>query len=35
VLTDEGPWVLEVQSGEFTALRDYPNRTTIKLVSVH
>jgi hypothetical protein len=35
VLTDEGPWVIEVQSGEYTKIGDYPNRGTIKLVSVH
>jgi hypothetical protein len=35
VLTDEGPWIVEVQSGEYTSLSDYPNRQTIKLVSVH
>ncbi|MBI5771491.1 MAG: hypothetical protein HZA93_27195 [Verrucomicrobia bacterium] len=35
VLTDEGPWVIEVQSGEYVKLADYPNRSTIKLVSVH
>lgn len=35
VLTDEGPWIIEVQSGVHTPLRDYPNRDTIKLVSVH
>jgi len=35
VLTDEGPWIIEVQSGEYTKIGDYPNRGTIKLVSVH
>lgn len=35
VLTDEGPWIIEVQSGEYTRISDYPNRDTIKLVSVH
>ena len=35
VLTDEGPWIIEVQSGEYTRITDYPNRGTIKLVSVH
>jgi len=35
VLTDEGPWIIEVQSGEYVALRDYPNLATVKLVSVH
>lgn len=35
VLTDEGPWILEVQSGEYTPIADYPNRGTIKMVSVH
>jgi hypothetical protein len=35
VLTDEGPWVIEVQSGEHVKLADYPNRSTIKMVSVH
>ena len=35
VLTDEGPWIIEVQSGEYTPLADYPNRETIRLVSVH
>jgi hypothetical protein len=35
VLTDEGPWIVEVQSGTYTKIADYPNRGTIKLVSVH
>lgn len=35
VLTDEGPWIIEAQSGEFTTIANYPNRKTIKLVSVH
>jgi hypothetical protein len=35
VLTDEGPWIIEVQSGAYTKISDYPNRSTIKLVSVH
>ncbi len=35
VLTDEGPWIIEAQSGAYTAIADYPNRGTIKLVSVH
>jgi hypothetical protein len=35
VLTDEGPWIIEVQSGVYTKIADYPNRGTIKLVSVH
>jgi hypothetical protein len=35
VLTDEGPWIIEVQSGAYAKLGDYPNRETIKLVSVH
>jgi hypothetical protein len=35
VLTDEGPWVIEVQSGAYIKIADYPNRGTIKLVSVH
>lgn len=35
VLTDEGAWIIEAQSGEFTKIADYPNRKTIKLVSVH
>lgn len=35
VLTDEGPWIIEVQSGAYTRISDYPNRSTIKLVSVH
>jgi hypothetical protein len=35
VLTDEGPWIIEAQSGEFIPLAAYPNRGTIKLVSVH
>ena len=35
VLTDEGPWIIEVQSGDYTKIADYPNRSTIKLVSVH
>ena len=34
-LTDEGPWIIEAQSGACTPLADYPNRTSIKLVSVH
>jgi len=35
VLTDEGPWIIEVQSGEYTHLAEYPNLPTVKLVSVH
>lgn len=35
VLTDEGPWIVEAQSGVYTKIGDYPNRGTIKLVSVH
>lgn len=35
VLTDEGPWIVEVQSGAYVKIADYPNRGTIKLVSVH
>lgn len=35
VLTDEGPWIIEVQSGAYTAIDAYPNRESIKLVSVH
>ena len=35
VLTDEGPWIIEVQSGEYTPIADYPNLATVKLVSVH
>lgn len=35
VLTDEGPWVIEVQSATPIALSDYPNREFIKLVNVH
>jgi hypothetical protein len=35
VLTDEGPWIIEAQSGSYIALGDYPNRETIRLVSVH
>ena len=35
VLTDEGPWIIEVQSGAYTAINAYPNRESIKLVSVH
>jgi hypothetical protein len=35
VLTDEGPWIIEVQSGTYTKLQDYPNRATITMVSVH
>jgi hypothetical protein len=35
VLTDEGPWIIEVQSGVYTKIGDYPNRGSIKLVSVH
>lgn len=35
VLTDEGPWIVEAQSGAYTAIGDYPNRGNIKLVSVH
>jgi hypothetical protein len=35
VLTDEGPWIIEVQSGTYVNIFAYPNRDTIKLVSVH
>lgn len=35
VLTDEGSWIIEAQSGEYTKVADYPNRGSIKLVSVH
>ncbi|MEJ1970969.1 MAG: hypothetical protein WDM96_00110 [Lacunisphaera sp.] len=35
VLTDEGPWIIEAQSGAHVAVRDYPNLSTVKLVSVH
>jgi len=35
VLTDEGPWILEAQSGIYIAALQYPNRATIRLVSVH
>jgi hypothetical protein len=35
VLTDEGPWIIEAQSGAYTKIDEYPNRGTIKLVSVH
>ena len=35
VLTDEGPWIIEVQSGVYTKISDYPNLGNIKLVSVH
>jgi hypothetical protein len=35
VLTDEGPWIIEAQSGEYTKITDYPNWKSIKLVSVH
>lgn len=35
VLTDEGPWIIEAQSGVYTKIADYPNRETIQLVSVH
>ena len=35
VLTDEGPWIIEVQSGVYAKLSDYPNLGTVKLVSVH
>ena len=35
VLTDEGPWIIEVQSGAWIKISDYPNRATIKMVSVH
>jgi hypothetical protein len=35
VLTDEGPWIIEAQSGAYVNLINYPNRETIKLVSVH
>lgn len=35
VLTDEGPWIIEVQSGAYVKIGDYPNRATIKMVSVH
>jgi hypothetical protein len=35
VLTDEGPWIIEVQSGAYTQIGAYPNRENIKIVSVH
>jgi hypothetical protein len=35
VLTDEGPWIVEVQSGAYVPIRDYPNRENIKFVNVH
>jgi hypothetical protein len=35
VLTDEGPWIIEAQSGVYAKIHDYPNLTSIKLVSVH
>jgi hypothetical protein len=35
VLTDEGPWIVEAQSGAHTTISDYPNLGTVKLVSVH
>lgn len=35
VLTDEGPWIIEVQTGTHVPAADYPNLATIKLVSVH
>jgi len=35
VLTDEGPWIIEAQSGTYTPIGSYPNLGTIKLVSVH
>jgi hypothetical protein len=35
VLTDEGPWIIEAQSGAYTPLSAYPNLSQIKLVSVH
>ncbi len=35
VLTDEGPWIIEVQSGQYTKIGDYPNLSNVKLVSVH
>jgi len=35
VLTDEGPWIIEVQSGAYTKIGEYPNRGTIMFVSVH
>jgi hypothetical protein len=35
VLTDEGPWIVEAQSGTYTRLAAYPNLPTVKLVSVH
>jgi len=35
VLTDEGPWIVEAQSGAHTRLAEYPNLPTVKLVSVH
>ncbi len=35
VLTDEGPWIIEVQSAEYIDIADYPNREKIKLLSVH
>lgn len=35
VLTDEGPWIVEAQSGIYTKLGEYPNLKSIMLVSVH
>jgi hypothetical protein len=35
VLTDEGPWIIEAQSGVTTQLSAYPNLGSIQLVSVH
>jgi len=35
VLTDEGPWIIEVQSGAYIRISDYPNLPHVKLVSVH
>ena len=35
VLTDEGWWVIEAQSGKHVPLHDYPNRATIHQVSIH
>jgi len=35
VLTDEGPWIVEAQSGEYVRIKDYPNLGAIKFVNVH
>lgn len=35
VLTDEGLWIIEAQSAAHVSARDYPNLTSVKLVSIH